>query len=163
METKRAGAVGYVPPGEGRSIWIVGDTYTFKAVGEDTGGAYALFEGSVPPGSGPPPHIHHREDEAYYILEGEFEILDSDHTFTAGAGSFVRIPAGTLHRFENVGETTARMLVMFTPGGMEGFFFEVGQPAEVGGTAPPLDSKEIEKTLAVAPKYGMEVLLPPAE
>jgi quercetin dioxygenase-like cupin family protein len=159
MET-RQGGVRHVPPGGGRSIWIVGDTYTFKAVSEDTSGAYMLFEGSVPPQSGPPPHIHHWEDEAYYILEGEFEILDNDHTFTASAGSFVYIPRGTLHRFKNVGETTARMLVLFTPGGAENFFFEAGLPAKAGKTAPPLEQEEIERTLALAPKYGWEVMLP---
>lgn len=160
METKLAG-VRYVPPGEGRSIWIVGDVYTFKAVSEDTKGAYMLFEASVPPQSGPPPHIHHWEDETYYILEGEFEILDNGHTITATAGSFVYIPRGTLHRFKNVGETPARMLVLFTPAGFENFFFEVGLPAEEGGTPPPLGPEEIERTLAAAPKHGMEVRLPP--
>ena len=161
METQQAGGVKHVPPGEGRSIWIVGDTYTFKAVSEDTGGAYMLFEASVPSQSGPPPHIHHWEDETYYILEGELEILDNDHTFTATAGSFVHIPKGTLHRFKNVREATARMLVFFTPAGFENFFFEVGLPAKEGGTAPPLGPQEIECTLAAAPKHGMEVLLPP--
>jgi mannose-6-phosphate isomerase-like protein (cupin superfamily) len=160
METTQA-RVRYVPRDEGRSIWIVGDTYTFKAVGENTNGAYMLFEASVPPQSGPPPHIHHREDEALFILEGEIEILDNDHTITAGAGSFVHIPRGTLHRFKNVGATTAKMLVFYTPAGFEGFFFEVGQPAQEGGTAPPLGPEEIEKTMVAAPKYGMEVLLPP--
>ena len=163
METKQAGGVRHVPADEGRSIWIVGDTYTFKAVSEDTGGAYTLFEASIPPQSGPPPHIHHWEDEAYYILEGEFEILDNDHMITASAGSFVHIPKGTLHRFKNVGETTATMLILFTPAGMEGFFFEVGLPAREGGSAPPLGPEEIARTLAVAPKYGMEVLPPPEE
>jgi quercetin dioxygenase-like cupin family protein len=161
METRQAGGVRHVPAGEGRSIWIVGDTYTFKAASEDTGGAYMLFEANVPPQSGPPPHIHHWEDEAYYILDGQVEILDNDRTFVAGAGSFVHIPRGTLHRFKNVGETTARILVLFTPGGFENFFFEVGLPAKEGGTAPPLGPKEIERTLAAAPKHGMEVRLPP--
>ena len=162
METKKAG-VKHVPAGEGRSIWIVGDTYTFKAVGEDTNGALMLFEASVPPQSGPPPHVHHWEDEAYYVLVGELEILDNDRTFTASAGSFVHIPRGTLHRFKNVGETTARMLVLFTPAGFENFFFEVGQPVQEGGTAPPLGPEEIERTLAAAPKYGMELPLPLGE
>lgn len=123
METKQAG-VSHVPPGEGRSIWIVGDTYTFKAVGEDTGRALTLLEGEVSPQLGPPPHIHHHEDEFFYVLEGELEFLDNDRTFTASAGSFVYIPRGALHRFKNVGETNARMLVFFTLAGMENFFFE---------------------------------------
>ena len=68
MEAKQTGTI-HVPPGEGPSIWIVGDTYTFKAVSQDTNGAHMFFEASVPPQSGPPPHIHHREDEALYVLE----------------------------------------------------------------------------------------------
>ena len=106
METKQAGGVRHVPPGEGRSIWIVGDTYTFKAVGEDTNGAYMLFEGEIPLRSGPPPHIHHWEDEAYYILDVQVEIFDNDHTFVAGAGSFVHFPRGTLHRFTDLNTDT---------------------------------------------------------
>lgn len=162
METKQAG-VSHVPPGEGRSIWIVGDTYTFKAVGEDTGRALTLLEGEVSPQLGPPPHIHHHEDEFFYVLEGELEFLDNDRTFTASAGSFVYIPRGALHRFKNVGETNARMLVFFTLAGMENFFFEAGLPVQEGGTAPPLGPEEIERTLAAAPKYGMELQMPTEE
>jgi mannose-6-phosphate isomerase-like protein (cupin superfamily) len=162
METKQAG-VRHVLAGEGRSIWITGDTYTFKAVGADTNGALVLFEGTVSPQLGPPPHIHHCEDEFFYVLEGEFEILDGDRTFMASAGSFVHIPKGTLHRFKNVGATPAKMLVLFTPAGMENFFFEAGLPAQEGGSAPPLGPEEIERTLAVAPKYGMELPLPLGE
>ncbi len=159
METKQA-AARHLRAGEGRSIWIVGDTYTFKAVGADTNGALVLFEGTVSPQLGPPPHIHHREDEFYYVLEGELEILDGDRTFMASAGSFVHIPRGTLHRFKNMGATPARMLTFFTPAGMENFFFEAGLPAQEGGSAPPLGPKEIGRTLAAAPKYGMELPLP---
>jgi mannose-6-phosphate isomerase-like protein (cupin superfamily) len=159
METKQA-AVRHVPAGEGRAIWITGDTYTFKAVGADTKGALTLFEGTVSPQLGPPLHIHHREDEFYYVLEGEFEIHDGDRTFMASAGSFVHIARGTLHRFKNVGATPAKMLVLFTPAGMENFFFEAGLPAQEGGSAPPLGPEEIERTLAAAPKYGMELPLP---
>jgi hypothetical protein len=77
----------------------------------------------------------------------------------ASAGSFVHIARGTLHRFKNVGATPAKMLVLFTPAGMENFFFEAGLPAQEGGSAPPLGPEEIERTLAAAPKYGMELPL----
>ena len=159
METRQAG-VRHVPAGEGRSIWITGDTLTFKAVGEETREALMLLEGTIAPQQGPPPHIHHRVDEYYYIVEGEFEILDGDRTFTASTGSFVHIPKGTVHCFKNVGEEPGRLLVLFTPAGMEDFFFEAGMPAQPGGTAPPFGAEEIERTLAAAPKYGMEFPLP---
>ncbi len=147
METSKQQAV-HVPPGEGKSLWVVGDTYTFKGVTENTGGALLFFEASIPPQAGPPTHIHHREVEAYYVLEGDIEFLDGERAFVAGAGSFVFLPRGGLHRFKNVGAETARMLGMATPTGLEEFFAEVGQPAREGETAPPLGPEEIERILA---------------
>ncbi len=73
--------------------------------------------------------------------------LDGERTFIASAGSYVYIPRGTLRRFKNVGEAPAKMLVFFTPPGMEGFFLEVGMPAQEGGTAPPLVPEEVERAL----------------
>jgi quercetin dioxygenase-like cupin family protein len=160
MDNQAKGRVIHSPAGEGKSIWCVGDTYTFKMVGEDTSGAFAFWEAAVPPQGGPPPHIHKGEDEAYYVLEGELEVLDGDRTFTVSAGSFVYLPRGTLHAFKNVGKSPSRMLLLITPAGLENFFFEVGQPAQAGETAPPLGPEEIEKTLEIAPKYGLEVRLP---
>jgi quercetin dioxygenase-like cupin family protein len=64
---------GMLQAGKGRAVWVVGDHYTVKCSGEDTGGAFTLIEVLVPPGSGPPPHIHRREDEMFYVLAGEFE------------------------------------------------------------------------------------------
>jgi quercetin dioxygenase-like cupin family protein len=108
----------------------VGDTCTFKVVGEDTGGALTLFVAFVPPQGGPPPHIHHREEEAFYLLGGELEFqAEEDRTLTVDAGSFLYIPKGTVPGFKNVGEEDARMLTTFTPAGIEGFFFEGRRPA----------------------------------
>jgi len=161
MQTEKKGVV-YVPPDEGRAVHMSGDTYTFKAVSEDTGGALMLFDAYVPPQGGPPPHIHHREDEAFYLLEGVLEFqAGEDRTLTVGAGSFLFIPKGTVHRFKNVGEEDARMLVLFTPAGIEGLFFEVGRPATEGSSPSPPDQAEIERLLAVSPKYGLEIPPPP--
>ena len=91
--------VTHVPAGEGDTLWVVGDTYTLKATAETTGGSLALVEASIPAGSGPPPHVHASEDEAYYVLEGQIEVLDGKRTFLAGPGSFVFIPRGTVHAF----------------------------------------------------------------
>ncbi|CAA9460382.1 MAG: hypothetical protein AVDCRST_MAG37-3683 [uncultured Rubrobacteraceae bacterium] len=73
------------------------DMITFKTTTKTNGGTYALFESLVLPDSGPPPHIHHREAESFYVLEGEFEVLDRDRWIKADAGSFVRVPKETLH------------------------------------------------------------------
>ncbi len=143
-------------PGEGRTVHMSGDTYTFKAVGETTDGLFTLFESIIPPGGGPPPHVHLREIEYYYVLEGELEIMKADGTFLAGVGTFVNIPKGTLHRFKNVGTETAKMLIFFTPAGVEGFFFEVGRPATPGSSPTPMDAAERERVDSSAPKYGME-------
>ena len=79
------GAVGVYPDG-GRSIWLFGMLATFKAVSEETGGEYSLYELTVPPQLGAPPHIHHRETEAYYVLDGEIEVLYGEHTDTKKPG-----------------------------------------------------------------------------
>jgi quercetin dioxygenase-like cupin family protein len=148
-------------PGQGRAFWVVGDRYTFLATGEDTGGAYALIEGLVPPGGGPPPHIHHREDEAFYVLEGDLSFHADGQSYRAGPGTWVTLPKGSLHHFRNEGATAARMLILVHPSGLEKFFAEVGREA-VGVEAGfgPVTSAEIEKLLAVAPRYGIEIQLP---
>jgi quercetin dioxygenase-like cupin family protein len=161
MNNQANGRVLHVPAGEGRSMWVAGDTYTFKVIGEETSGGFAFWEAVVPPQAGPPPHVHKGEDEAYYVLEGELEILDGDRTITVRAGSFVYIPRGILHAFKNVGKIPSRMLLFVTPAGFENFFFEIGLPARAGEMAPPLGPEEMEKTLQIAPKYGMELHLPP--
>jgi len=161
VETELRAAM-HVPLDEGRSLHLSGDTYTFKALGEDTGGSLVLLEARVPPLGGPPPHIHHAEDEFFWLLEGELEFLTNGRTFTANAGSFVYVPKGTTHCFKNMGTQTTRMLAAFTPAGIEGMFFEVGRPATEGSSPAPPDQEEIEKLLAAAPRYDVEIL-PPAQ
>lgn len=151
-----AEAYGY-EPGEGRRLWIVGDTMTFKATSAQTGGSMAAVEVLAAPGGGPPPHIHRDEDEMWYVLDGEFEILAGEETLRLGAGGFAFVPRGTLHRFENVSDTPSRVLIVFTPGGFEGFFFEAGLPAVAGAKAPPVGTEEIERTRRAAPRYGLEL------
>jgi len=154
---------GILRPGEGRSAWVVGDLYTVKAGGEDTGGAFALIEVLVPSQSGPPPHRHRREDEAFYVLEGEFEVYVDDQRLVAGPGSWVTLARGSLHHFKNIGPAPARMLILATPAGLDRFFLEAGREATdtspESGAATPEDTV---KLLAVAPKYGIEIELPPA-
>jgi quercetin dioxygenase-like cupin family protein len=127
-----------VPPGEGTSFWLVTDLHIFKAVGEDTNGAFSLSELTAHPEFAPPPHIHHREDESFYILEGEFEFLYNGRTFTAGPGSFVYLPKGHLHMHRTAGDTPARALVLVTPAGVEKFIEEAGEPATNRSSPPPV-------------------------
>jgi quercetin dioxygenase-like cupin family protein len=148
-------------PGEGRTIAVVGDIYRFLAVGEDTNGKYAIWEAIVPPGGGPPPHVHSREEEGFFILEGEITLTVGDERIQATAGTFANMPVGTLHSFKNESAKPARMLIMIVPAGLEKMFIEVGQSLPAGATtAPPPPQEEIEKMLAVAPRYGIEIKLP---
>src|SRR3984957_4907076 len=121
-------------PGEGRTISIVGDVYRFLAVGEDTDGKYALWEAVVPPGGGPPPHTHSREEEGFYILDGEITLLVGDKRLVASAGTFANLPVGTLHAFKNESDRPARMLISVAPAGLEKMFVEAGRPGAPGVT-----------------------------
>jgi quercetin dioxygenase-like cupin family protein len=144
---------------QGRTIAIVGDVYRFLATGAETGGTYASFEALVPPGGGPPPHVHTREAESFYVLEGEMTFRAGDETVRAAAGAFVHLPPGLAHSFRNESDAPARMIITMTPAGLEEMFFEVGTPlAEGATTALPPTPEEIERLLAAAPRYGVEIL-----
>ncbi len=148
-------------PAEGRTIAVVGDVYRFLTTGEDTKGKYAMWEAIVPPGGGPPPHVHSREEEGFYILEGEITLHVGEERIVATAGMFANIPVGTPHSFKNDGKKPAKMLISVAPAGLEKMFFEVGAPVAQGATtASPPTKEEIEKLLAVAPRYGVEIRLP---
>jgi quercetin dioxygenase-like cupin family protein len=147
-------------PGEGRTVAVVGDVYRFLATSEDTDGKYALWEAIVSPGGGPPPHVHRREEEGFYILEGEITFLVGDCRVVATTGMFASMPVGTPHAFKNESDRTARMLISVAPAGLEKMFFEVGVQLPNGATtALPPTPQEIEKLLAVAPRYGIEIRL----
>ena len=110
-------------PGEGRTIaGPVGGPLTFKVSGEDTGGALTAFENVIPAGEGPPLHTHENEDEAWYVIEGPLRFLIGEEESSAEKGSFVFVPRGTPHTFRNGGDEEARILVLFTPSGIEPFF-----------------------------------------
>jgi len=148
-------------PPQGRTVAVVGDTYRFLATGEETNGRYALWEALVPPGGGPPPHVHSREEEGFYILEGEITFTINGERIVAKTGMFANMPVGTPHSFKNESDRPAKMLISVAPAGLEKMFFEVGVPLAEGATnASPPTKAEIEKLLAVAPGYGVEILLP---
>ena len=145
----------------GRTIAVVGDIYRFLATGEDTNGKYAMWEAIVPPESGPPPHVHSREEEGFFVLEGEITFHVGAVRIVAKVGEFANIPIGTPHSFKNESNQPAKMLITIAPAGLEQMFFEVGTPLPQGATTAPLPTKEeIEKLLQVAPQYGIEIRLP---
>jgi quercetin dioxygenase-like cupin family protein len=152
---------GVLAAAEGPSIWVIGDRYTIKCDGNDTSGAFALIEAVVPPGNGPPPHVHGREDEAFYILDGELVFYLEDHSFTATTGAWVTLARHSLHYFKNTGAKPARILIMVTPAGLENFFREVGREV-IEGEAEPVGPtpEDIQRLVKAAPKYGIEIRVP---
>lgn len=146
-------------PGKGRTVAVVGDVYRFLATGEETNGQYAIWEAIVPPGGGPPPHVHSREEEGFYVLEGEITFRIGEETMIATAGTFANMPVGTPHSFKNESDATARMIITIAPAGLEKMFFEFGVELPEGATtASPPAQEEIEKLLEIAPNYGIEIL-----
>ena len=135
-----------VRPGDPlETVHGAGDTYAMLATGEHTADDYFLTEALVPSGGGPPPHIHTREEEGFFILEGEVVIRAGGEQITATAGTYVNVPRGVKHNFTNESAAPARMLIWFAPAGFEGLFREVA-------TNP-------ENITAIGERYGVEYFL----
>ncbi|MGH9589080.1 MAG: quercetin 2,3-dioxygenase [Terracidiphilus sp.] len=162
LQDSRFGQVKHLPAGTGAAYWGPGELMTFLITGEETGGAFFMAHISVAPGGGTPPHIHHREDESFHLLEGTLSIQVGGNTITALPGDFVYLPRGVAHSFRNTGEVPAKALVLTAPAGLEGFFMDVFEPVLDHSAVPPAISKSmIDRAIAASPKYGLE-LLPPA-
>jgi mannose-6-phosphate isomerase-like protein (cupin superfamily) len=147
----------YVPADTGVSYWGPGDRYTFLVTGAQSDGAYFIMEALVPPEGGPPPHVHHREQESFYVLDGVLEIRMGETVVQAGMGDFVHIPAGTVHCFRNTGNSTARLLLIFSPGGIERFFEETLEQVQ-DRTAPQPENIEevVARYVEAAPRHGLQ-------
>ena len=154
--------VQYVPAGTGKAYRSPIDEIRFLITGEQTGGAFFMAEVSVLPGGSNPPHIHHREEECFYLQEGTLTIQVGGKTHTASAGDFIRLPRGVAHSFENTGNVDARVLLLVAPAGLETFFEEAFYPVEDRSAAmPPMTGEFMARVLEAAPKCGLE-FLPPA-
>ena len=150
-----------VSPTGGELIDAGGDRYRFLATRESTNGTYGIWEAIVPPGGGPPPHIHTREEEGFYVIDGEVMVHAGDTAVLATAGSFVNMPVGVKHWFRNESSVPAKMLVLVAPGGMEAMFQRTGTPvANASDPIPPLGADEKQRILAAAPDFGI-ALIPP--
>jgi quercetin dioxygenase-like cupin family protein len=145
---------------EGRTIAVVGDVYRFLGTGKETSGRYAMWEALVPAGGGPPPHTHSREDEAFFILEGEITFYLGEKKVVARAGAFANMPVGQQHCFKNESGKPARMIISVAPAGLEEMFFEVGQPVAAGANPGPPSREEIGRLLGAAPRYGVTIQAP---
>jgi quercetin dioxygenase-like cupin family protein len=110
-----------IPSGEGKSVSVIGIAITIRLHGRDTGGVLSVIESVDQPGGSPPPHIHHREDETFQVLEGEFEFTCGGQTLTARKGATIFAPRGVPHSYRWVGHTPGRLMAILTPAGFEDF------------------------------------------
>jgi quercetin dioxygenase-like cupin family protein len=155
----RAAAVGKVAvanPGENR--FAFGSPAQAKATlckvsSEDSSGACTVFEMNALPRSGPFLHVHHREDEWYYVLSGQFLFRAADQEHNLLAGASIWLPRGIPHVWANAATTDGKLILMCQPGGFEKFFDEMGNV--------PMDKKSPDKMRDLMAKYGMEMLGPP--
>jgi quercetin dioxygenase-like cupin family protein len=137
---------------------------TIKDTGEQSGGRYSLVEILAPDGYGGVLHVHHQEDEGFYILEGELTFYVGEETIKARPGSYLFGPKDVPHAF-TVDSGPAKLLFVFSPAGLEGLIREIGEPAGSPSIPPqpegPPDEAEMERMAAIAARYGAEILGPP--
>ncbi len=126
-----------------------------KISSKDTNGAFVVMESLVPPKAGPPLHLHHEQDEWWYILEGQFLFEVDGRQFQAGPGATVFTARGTRHTFQNIGDTPGRTIITVVPGGLDTFFEELTLAAPRGTVPDPA------KLVPLFQKYGLELLGPP--
>jgi quercetin dioxygenase-like cupin family protein len=148
-----------VERGEGDSVWSIGGRFTRKVGGSDSAGRLSILEAVVTRTAEPRRHIHHREDEAFYILEGQLSLHVGETVLTAAAGALAFAPMGIPHTF-TVDVEPSRILVITSPSGFEGFIFDLGEPAT--GDDPPagLSPPPREVILPIAQRYGIEIVGP---
>jgi len=144
----------HVPDEGGKKVNVLGIPMVIRIHGRDTGGVVSAVESHDVPGGGPPLHIHHREDETFQILEGEYEWTVGGKTFVAKEGAAIFAPRGIPHTYRYLGKTPGRLMCIMTPSGFEGFFEEIG-------ALSPQQQQEIGRVIEIAKTYGLEILPPP--
>lgn len=147
-----------------RSVWYSGYLLTFLATGEETGGRFSLIEevGRKGQSAEPPMHVQTREEESFYVIEGQMTFYVGDSVITAPAGTFVTLPRDVPHRF-TIDSEQVRMLNLCTPVGFEGFFRDLSESAQAMTLPPAPDGPPgIERLITTAAAYGVEIL-PPKE
>ena len=178
MSIKPAGAAQYARRADPESsVWYLGCLFTVLADSEETGGQYGLIESLSPKGTEPPRHVHSREDETFYLLEGEITFYVGEETYKAGPGMFVSAPRGVPHSY-TFDTDMIRMLVLVAPGGFEEFFrpaeeffrpaeeffrpAQSSEPAQAMEVPPPSEAPpDIPAIVAALEKYCVEVVGPP--
>jgi mannose-6-phosphate isomerase-like protein (cupin superfamily) len=153
----------FVEPADGKYLTNpIGGGMVVKLRDEDTAGAYSLYDNTIPPGSpGPRPHIHRQHEETFYVLEGELTVRVGSRKIVAPVGSFVVVPRGVVHQPSNPGMQPTRVLLIFSPAGMDRFFEEAAEE-RMPLAAVPEDPVVLERVEAFTEKYDYEFAeLPP--
>ena len=151
----------HVPAGEGiADVWWMTGRLTVKASGAETGDAFAQFVTNDPRGTAPPVHLHHNEDETFYILEGEVTVLVGDERIDLGPGDYCFGPRGVPHTWI-VRSERARMLVTLSPAGLEQAFVSLGVPVTDAGAPTEPVIPAFDELIRVFAGYGVEILGPP--
>jgi len=143
-----------IPPDGGKKVNILGIPMVIRIHGRDTGGVLSVVESHDVPGGGPPPHIHHREDETFQILEGEYEFMVGGQTILARPGTTLFAPRDIPHSYRCVSKASGKLMVVLTPSGFEGFF-------EESGALSPQQQQDIPRVIEIGKKFGLEILPPP--
>jgi quercetin dioxygenase-like cupin family protein len=134
--------------GEGKAVGVLRDRSLFKVLPEETSGAYAVLEQTIPAGHGPPLHVHRHETEIFYILDGEFEVTIGEQKIRAAAGALVAGPRNIPHTFRNVGTQEAHLLLTVIPGRFANYFIDVDK----------LDDDDHATVVALLDKYEVELV-----
>lgn len=146
---------------QGRALWHLGALLTFKALGAETEGQFWALEGLADQHMAVPLHVHSREDEVWYVVEGEIAFTVGGQTQIGGPGYFVYIPRNVPHTFQ-VRSATARWFGIGLPAGLDDWFFETGEPAQaLTLPPPPAGPPDVEAIIASLKAYGTETLGPP--
>ncbi len=142
-----------------KTLWLLGDYYTEKISGSKTQGRYAVWEIEVNTQQGPPLHRHSKEDEGFYVLEGQFLFPYGNSEIKAGKGEYAYAPRGEFHTYRNIGNSLGKLLLVITPPDFEKFFQEVGIVVEERSSfkEPQITHADVEKAVEIASKYGLEI------
>ncbi len=140
---------------EAEQVWLSSDVYTLTVPGTATGGVLSVTDAWVPPGGGPPPHIHIEALEIILVQDGAVTVHIGERTQVAGPGDAAVIPAGTVHSFRNHTATPSRLQFLFTPSGTEEFFREAGTVVEPGIPIPRATDEENAHAAEIGLRYGL--------
>ena len=151
----------YPTPWEGKIFWVNGSFWKIIAGGEDTENKYGLMDVTVLPKNGAKSHIHSREDEVFYVIDGQFDLQYGENSIRATNGFHLFMKRGIPHSFKNIGNNEGKILIMFIPAGCEKLYEELGIPVtDLKAFVQPYTFHNFVKIFQLLRKYGIEPKIP---